>query len=252
MTYDEVVDYLRRLELHTAIKLLEEQERDIAAQSLSFISRLGSLLRGQCVENDNRRLAKLLSTATLKCRNACPEDIDYRRHRGIDPSKINSLLTLDFLSRGHSLIITGATGSGKTWLACAFGNQCARKGYSVKFWRLIHLLEELTNARNRGTIRRLRKRISKIHLLIIDEWGASTMTDDDRREILEIVDDREDRGGLLITSQRPVDQWHAYIGEPNIADAILDRIIHSSHRIVLDGTESMRKLLAPTLTTTGA
>jgi len=251
MTYDEIAEHLKRLELHTMIQLLEEQERDPAAQSFPFIHRLGLLLHRQCAENDNRRFAKLLSTANLRFQNACPEDIDYLWPRGLDPSRINSLLTLNFLNRGQSLIMTGATGSGKTWLACAFGNQCARKGYSVKFWRLLHLLDELTEARNRGTIRRLRKRISKIRFLIVDDWGAPAMNDDDRREILEIVDDRVDRGGLLITSQRPVDQWHAYIGEPNIADAILDRIIHSSHRIELEG-DSMRKLLAPTLTMTEA
>jgi DNA replication protein DnaC len=155
--------------------------------------------------------------------------------------QLQSLLTCDWIERNQCTLITGPTGVGKTWLACALGNQAARRGFPIQYHRMGRMLEELEIARGDGSLPTLRGRLGRVKLLILDDWGLSPLTPTMRQDLLEIIDDRLGSGALLITSQLPVSGWHEYIGEPTIADAILDRLVHSAHRIELRG-ESMRKL----------
>jgi DNA replication protein DnaC len=204
------------------------------------------LVDAEVQDRENRRLTRLLRAAKLKV-NACPEDIDYAAHRGLDREVINNLLTCDWIEKSLNTIITGPTGVGKTWLACALGQQAARKGHSVLYKRLSRLLEELDIAYGDGTLVKLRAKLAKVQLLILDDWALATLTARGRHELLELIDDRIRTGSILITSQLPIEKWHEYIGEPTVADAILDRVVHRSHRIELRG-ESLRKSHSPLTT----
>ncbi|MCG7928156.1 MAG: IS21-like element helper ATPase IstB [Candidatus Thiodiazotropha taylori] len=167
--------------------------------------------------------------------------MDYSTSRGLDRQVFANLTTCDWITKSLNTIITGPTGVGKTWIACALGQQAARKGMSVIYKRLSRLLEELEVAHGDGSLTKLRTKLAKMDLIILDDWALAPMTAKGRHELLELIDDRIGSGSILITSQLPIDQWHQYIGEPTIADAILDRIVHRSHKIELRG-ESMRKL----------
>ncbi|HTC28820.1 IS21-like element helper ATPase IstB [Dyella sp.] len=164
----------------------------------------------------------------------------YRTSRGIDKRQISSLLTGDWIQRGQNVIITGPTGAGKTWLACAFGLQATRQGMTVAYRRLPRLLEEIEIAREDGSLPKFRAQLQKMRMLILDDWGVSKMTARGRQDLLEVIDDRVGALSVVITAQMPVAEWHVYIGEPTIADAILDRIVHNAHRVELKG-DSMRK-----------
>ena len=198
------------------------------------------MIDAESEDRDQRRLTRLLKAAKLK-HDACPENIDYRASRQLDRQVMSNLLTCDWIEKSLNILLTGPTGVGKTWLACALGQQAARKGYSVLYTHLTRLLEELEIAYGDGSLHRLRTRLARVRLLILDDWALAPLSARGRHELLEIIDDRVKKGSVLITSQLPLDQWHDYIGEPTIADAILDRLVHSSHKIELRG-ESMRKL----------
>ena len=200
-------------------------------------------------DRENRRLKRLLKAAKFKV-SACPEDIKYTTRRGLDRQVVTNLTTCDWIQKSLNTIITGPTGVGKTWLACALGQQAARKGFSVMYKRLSRLLEELEIAYGDGSLAKERAKIAKMDLLILDDWALAPVTARGRHELLEIVDDRIGTASIMITSQLPVDQWHEYIGEPTVADAILDRLVHRAHRIELRG-ESMRKNLELDLATSG-
>jgi len=239
MMHNQTIETLRQLKLPGFIQGLEDIDRDPKLQAASFHEQLGFLADRQLHFQKNRTLAKLIKAARCKV-DACPEDIDYHAARGLDPSYIRLLLELEWIDRGQPLLLIGATGLGKTWLACAFANQAARRGLSARFWRLQSFFEDMEDARADGQLRKWRMRVAKIKLIILDDWGTAEMTDERRRELLEIIDDRVEASGLIITSQLPVDQWHRYINDPTIADAILDRLVHRSHRLELRG-ESLRK-----------
>ncbi len=172
--------------------------------------------------------------------SACLEDIDYRAGRGLDKSRMATLGSGDWIRSQHNLLITGPTGGGKTWLACAFGNQACRQGLSVIYLRVPRLFEELKVAHGDGSFGKRLAQFAKTDLLILDDLGLTPMGQSERSDLLEILDDRVNTRSTVITSQLPVDHWHAYLNDPTLADAILDRIIHGSHRIVLKG-DSMRK-----------
>jgi DNA replication protein DnaC len=216
----------------------EEQLVQPVTQSLSFDDRFGLIVDREASHRDNQRLGRLLKNARLK-HAACVEDIDYRSGRGLDKAVMANLIGCDWIRQAQNLVLTGATGCGKTWLACALGNQACRQGLSVLYVRTSRLLEEMKLAHADGSFRRRLMQIAKVDMLILDDWGLSTMIQPERQDLLELIDDRT-RKSTLITSQIPIKAWHEVIGEPTLADAILDRIVHRAHTIELTG-ESMRK-----------
>lgn len=240
MLFQQTQEQLRALKLHGMAAGNESQRDNTALQALGFDERFGMLVEAEVHDRRQRRQARLLRAAKLKEPNACPEDIDYGTRRGLDRSLVASLLDCEWITRGQHLIVTGPTGVGKTWLACAFGQQAARKGLTVSYRRLVRLLEDAEVARGDGSLPKLRTQLANTKLVILDDWAVAPISVRGRQDLLEFVEDRSGSGSLVITSQLPVDQWHDYIGEPTLADAILDRIVHRAHRIVLKG-DSMRK-----------
>jgi len=226
--------------------------RDLADQSnaddLSRDEWLGLMLDREAAMRADKRLTNRLAAAKLRFSDACIENIDFATRRGLDRRNTLALADGAWLKSHENLIVTGQTGTGKTWLACAFGRQAARLDHSVLYLRMPRLFEDLGLARLDGRFPRLVDKLARVQLLILDDWGTHRLTDQQRLDLLEIFEERYRRKSTLITAQLPVAQWHDMIGEPTIADAILDRIIHNAHRIALEG-DSMRKQKTPTLLT---
>lgn len=182
----------------------------------------------------------MIKNAKMKA-DASVEDIDYRPTRRLNKRQISALTNCDWINQGDHLIITGPTGVGKTWLACAFGNQAVRRGPPVMYRRFTQFLEEIEIARGDGSLPKLRATIAKAKLLILDDWGLSALSTRNRQDLLEIVDDHTGTASIAITSQLPIAQWHGYLGELTIADAVMDRLVHGAHFVEIAG-ESMRKV----------
>ncbi len=246
MLTNPTIETLKSLKLQGLLEALEEQQRTPPVQALSFEERLALLVDRERLWRENQRRTRLLRGARLKVAAASIEDIDYKAARGLDKRQIATLATGEWIRRAQNLLITGATGSGKTWIACALAQQTCRQGRSVLYWRVPRLIEELRIAHGDGSYIRFLKTLSKASLIVLDDWGLAALSVQDRADLLEILDDRVNSGSTLIASQLPVEAWHAYLGEPTLADAILDRLVHQSHRIELKVPgESMRKLRAP-------
>jgi DNA replication protein DnaC len=224
------------------VKALEEQRRspDIAARG--FEERLGLLVDREHAERDSKRIAARLKAAALR-HDACIEDADLRAPRGLDRALFQRLAAGAWIGRREGVLITGPTGVGKSWLACALGHKACRDGRRVLYQRVPRLFEALALSRGDGRHARLLKTLARVELLILDDWGLSGLTQAEREDLLEILEDRHGRGSTIVTSQVPVEQWHEVIGSPTLADAILDRLVHNAHRIELRG-ESMRKISA--------
>ena len=189
---------------------------------------------------DGKRLTRLLKAARLKVSSACLEDIDWRASRGLDRTLMTQLAGSNWVRQGHNVLITGATGVGKTWLACALAQQAARAGFSVLYVRAPRLLEELHVAHGDGSFSRRLAQLARIDVLAIDDFAIAPISASERNDLLELLDDRVGARATLLTSQLPVNAWHAWLADPTLADAILDRIVHKAHKITLKG-ESMRK-----------
>jgi DNA replication protein DnaC len=242
MLTNPTIETLKSLKLHGMLQALEEQQQTPTIQALSFEERIALIVDRERLYRDNQRKSRLLRGAHLKVAAACIEDINYKAARGLDKKQIATLATGEWIRRSQNVLITGATGSGKTWLSCALAQQCCRQGTSVTYWRVPRLIEELRVAHGDGSYIKFLKSTAKASLLVLDDWGLTALSTQDRADLLEILDDRVNAGATLITSQLPVDTWHAYLGDPTLADAILDRLVHQSHRIVLKiPGESMRK-----------
>lgn len=240
--FEQTLTQLRDLRLISMADALARQMEQPRLHDLGFEERLSLLVDFEWTERQSRKLKRLISSAGLP-EAANLEALDFRAARGLDKSQVASLGSCDWIRRQQNLIILGATGAGKTWLACAFANQACRSKFVVKFYKASDLFSDINIAMLDGSLPKLKLALSKPNLLMIDDLGVGEMTAGIAHVLLDIVDRRMRTGALLITSQYPPEQWHSMFPDPTVADAILDRIVHQAHRVNLKG-ESMRRTLA--------
>jgi DNA replication protein DnaC len=234
MLIHPMVERLRGLGLTAMADAFIEMKNTSAADDLSREDWLGLLLDREATSRENKRLDRRLRHARLR-QSAVIEDTDFRVPRGLDRALFQKLAGCGWIRDSQHLVISGSTGVGKSWLACALGHKACREGYSVLYRRAPRLFAELATARGEGRAARLMATLERTRLLIIDDWGPEPLSADQRRDLLEIVEDRYEKGSLLITSQVPIGRWHDLIGDPTLGDAILDRVVHRAHRIERKG-----------------
>jgi DNA replication protein DnaC len=241
MLIHPTLDNLREMKLFAMVKALETQMEMKDIEALSFEDRLGLLIDAEMTARDNKRLKSRLQNAKLRL-SACIEDLDLKAARGLDRAVITSLATCDWLRRHRNVLVTGPTGAGKTYVACALAQKSCRAGYTVTYERATKLFHDLALAKADGRYHKILAALAKKDLIIIDDFALAPLTDEQRRDLLEIVEERYDRRSTLIASQLPTDHWHEVIGDPTIADAIMDRLVHNAHKLTIKGgKESMRK-----------
>jgi DNA replication protein DnaC len=238
MLMEQTLQTLKALRLPGMAAAFEEQHTHAASAGLSFDERFSMLVDREQCWRDNRRIARLLREAKLKTQ-ACLEDVRYSG-RSLDKAQIAQLASGQWIRAHQNLLITGATGCGKTWLACALGNAACRQGLSVAYVRAPRLFEELRIAHGDGSFGKRLSALAKTDLLIMDDWALAPLNQAERNDLLEVLDDRVGARSTAITSQLPVEHWHAYLNDPTLADAILDRVLHCAHKLPLNG-ESLRK-----------
>ena len=239
MLQEPMMDKLTAMRLLGMVDALKAQQQDPAASELSFLERLGLLVDHQWTWRENQALARRLAVAKLK--GACVEDIDYRASRGLDKSVIRALAQKsDWVQKHEHIFVLGPTGVGKSFVACALAQKACRDGYSAFYVRAAALFRDLSIARADGSLRSMLARLSRIDVLVIDDWAMTPLAENERRDFWEICEDRYQARSTILTSQLPVARWHEQIGEPTSADGILDRLVHNAHRIEMRG-DSMRK-----------
>jgi len=239
MLIHPMLDKLQILRFFGMLSALEEQMKMPDIEKLCFDERFGLLIDREMIDRQNRRFKTRLRKAKLR-QNACLEDIDFRHPRSLDKSLMLQLASGQWIKEANNLLIIGPTGVGKTYLACALAHKACQLDYSALYFRLPRLLQQLDIAKGDGRYGKLLKNFAKTNLLVIDDWGLKKLIKEQSHDLLEIFEDRHRLRSVLITSQLPVDHWHEIIGNPTLADAILDRLVHNSYRINLKG-ESMRK-----------
>lgn len=235
-----MLDNLKNLRLLGMAKALENQLQQSESENLSFDDRFGLLVDHEIADRNNRKLQIRLKSAVLK-QTASMENIDYTQPRGLDKKLLATLANCQWIKANHNILVVGPTGTGKTYLACALAHKACLEGFSSRYTRLSKLLPELAMAKGDGSYVKRMKDLAKATVLILDDWGLASINDEQRRDLLEILDDRHEKGSTIVTSQLPLKMWHDYIGDATLADAILDRLIHNAFRLELKG-ESMRKI----------
>jgi len=243
MLNSPTVEKLRAMKLHAMLAAWEAQQQDPSSMSLTFDERLALLIDAEWLARENRRLARALQEAKLRPSHACLEAVDYGPRRGLDKSQLRQLATCRWVADHQAVLIYGACGTGKSFLACALAHQACRHGYRALYWRTSRLFHELTLARAAGTYPRLLARLARVDVLVLDDWGLAPIQDQERQDLLEILEDRYGLRSTVITSQLAPALWHDYVAHPTLADAICDRILHHAHRLELKG-DSMRKVRA--------
>jgi DNA replication protein DnaC len=241
MLLEQTHDKLIAMKLYGMANALKTRLERVDHQSLTKEEFFSLIVDDEWLYRENRKLVSRLKVAKFKERAAAIKDIDYRTPRGLRKTQVLELAQHRWIKAHQCVILTGPSGVGKSYLAQAFGHHACRNGFSVQYLRLPTLLAQFVQARAQGTYERLLKRLGKLSLLVIDDFGLATLTDIERQDLLEAVEERYGTGATLITSQLPVGDWHAYLGADRVADAILDRLIHNAHRIELRSKESLRK-----------
>jgi DNA replication protein DnaC len=244
MLIHPTLDQLRALKLDGMAEAFIELEPQDAARDLTHAEWLALLLDREAANRGTKRFQTRLRAARLRHSQACIEDVDYKAQRRLDKTIFQQLATCRWIADKHNLLVVGKCGLGKSWLACALAQKACRDGYSVRYKRASRLFAELELAHGDGSFARLFRALTKVDLLVLDDLGPDHLNASQRRDLMEIVEDRYGRGAMLITSQLPVNTWHDIIGEPTFADAILDRLVHNAYRLELEG-ESMRKYKTP-------
>ena len=240
---DHTLDQISQLKLNgLKAALLEQMEQPNHYADMGFEERITYLIDREVLDRNNRRTKRMLRASRMKFKPVFPEDIDYRADRNLKRSVVKSLLQNSWIQLHQNIIITGATGAGKTYLACVFGNQAVMAGYSVYYTRIPPLITDVALARAEGTYPRWIKRMARYDLLILDDFGLSSLSTPQAQELLEIIEERSGYGSHILTSQLAVKEWYSIFKNPTLADAIMDRVIHNAHRLELEGRDSMRKL----------
>lgn len=240
MMMHTTIAQLRELKLEGLATALQEQLAQPDMAALSFEERFGLLVERELHHRQDRRLERLLKNARLKYGQAAIEDIDSRPGRGVNRAELMSLALGDWVGSGHSILITGPTGAGKSWLACALAQYACRRGHSALYQRVPRMQEELRIRHGSGAFGKWLLQLAKTDVLLLDDWGMGAIDSATRSDLLEIIDDRAAHKATIITSQLPIEHWHAWIGDATVADAILDRIMQRQHRITLTG-DSLRQ-----------
>ena len=243
MLIHPTLDQLRALKLDGMAQAFLELEAQEESRNLAHPEWLALLLDREAANRNTKRFQSRLRAARLRHSQAAIEDVDFRTPRRLDKALFQQLATSRWIAERRSLLVTGPCGVGKSWLSCALAHKACRDGYAVYYTRAPRLFADLELAHGDGRFARLFRMLVKVDLLILDDWGPDRLTASQRRDLMEILEDRHGRGSILITSQLPVPTWHEVIGEPTIGDAILDRIVHNAYRLELDGP-SMRKIKA--------
>ncbi len=244
---NKLIEQIASLRLSAFGQALERQQAQVQLYSeLSFAERLSLLFDEELTCREDKKIQRLVKQAKFRL-NANPEQIDYRAGRGIEKSKIRSLLEGHWLKHHQNLIFTGSTGCGKTFMACAIGHYFCLQGLSVRYFRLKSLQEQLQQVHGEGSYAKFLIQMNKTKILIIDDWGMEALNSQQRSDLLDIIDARHDQGSMILMSQLPISKWHELIGEATYADAIMDRLIHRAQRFELTG-ESMRKIATNNLT----
>jgi DNA replication protein DnaC len=233
MLTEPTMTKLRALRLDAFAAAWGEQQSNPELGQLFFDERLGLLVDAECLARENKRLARLLKEAKLRLGQACVEDIDYPPRRELDKAQVRQLATCRWVHEQQNVIVTGPTGVGKTFVACALAQQACRKGFSALYRRSSRLFDELALARADGSYVRVLAKLARIDVLVIDDWGITAAGEQERRDFLEVLEDRYGQKSTIMTSQLPPKTWHQHLADETLADAILDRILHNAHRIVL-------------------